>query len=477
MVAFNKNDQVYARIFLVNFSYLAAGDLIAKILAFWAFAHIARILGTELFGDLGFAVAFTLYFRLIVSQGLDVYGIQEVARDRSLVSTRGAGIFGLRLASSLAAAAALVAAVSLIDKSPNVKALLLLYGLTLVTTAVSFQWVFQAAERMSRVAVANVLGQLVFAVLVLLILKRPDQLLWIPVLQVAGEIASCLYFFVGFVRDFGPVRAVFDWRQWREILRESLPMGLSGVLSLVMFNFDLVLLGFLKPASDVGQYSAAYKIIGFFSSFVLLFNRNLLPSVSRCRGNPSMLRRISDRVQKYALLLTVPLAAGGSLLSRPLMHAIFGSQFAHGATALAIILWVIPISSIRVLYRTTLVSHGLQNYSLYASSIAVFLNVSLNLVLIPRFSYVGAAVATLVSESLLLVLTFAGVFRKVARLPIAGHMWKPAVASLVMAIFVTRVQSAGVIATILGGALIYAIVAGPVLKAFDWKEVKSAIGA
>ncbi len=469
------NSEGISRIFVVNFSYLAAGDLIAKALTFWAFAHIARVLGSDLFGDLGFAAACTLYFRLIVSQGLDVYGIQEVARNRSLVATRGAVILGLRLASSVVAAATLVAAVSLIGKPPHVKGLLLLYGLTLIASAISLQWVFQAAEQMSHVAIANVLGQLVFSVLVLAFLKHPDQLLWIPVLQAAGEVAACGYFLFLFIRIFGRVRASLDWREWRDILKGSVPMGLSSVLSLVMLNFDLILLGFLKPASDVGQYSAAYKIVGFFSSFVLLYNRNLLPAVSRCRGDASMLRRISDRVQKYTLLLSVPLATGGAILSRPLMHLIFGSQFTGGAMALAILLWIIPLASIRALFRATLMSHGLQNWNLYVSLIAVFLNISLNLLWIPRFSYVGSAFASVISELLLLFLSFACVFRKITHLPLLGHVWKPAVASLAMGIFVAGIQSVGLILSILGGILVYTV-AGLVLKAFDWSEMKGALG-
>ena len=202
-------------------------------------------------------------------------------------------------------------------------------------------------------------------------------------------------------------------------------MGLSSVFTLIMINFDMVLLGFLKPASDVGQYSAAYKFIGFFSSFVFLYNRNLLPAVSRCRGNPSMLQHISTRTQKYTLLLAVPLAVGGAMVSRPLIRLVYGSRFSGGAVALAILIWIIPLSSSRVLYRVTLLSHGLQNYNLWVSLAAVLVNVTLNCVLIPRYSYVGSAVATVISELLLLLLTYEGVARKVTALPLLGHLWTP----------------------------------------------------
>ncbi|MFI5176226.1 MAG: oligosaccharide flippase family protein, partial [Terriglobia bacterium] len=232
-----------ARSFLVNFSFLAAGDLAAKALAFWAFAHIARVVGTELFGDLAFAVAFTLYFGLIVSQGLDIYGIQELARDRSRVAVYTANILGLRLVSSLVATTALLITVSLLSKPIPVKTLVLLYGLTLISSVFSLQWVFQAFEKMKFVAAANVLGQLVFSALALIFLQRASQFLWIPVFQVTGEIVSTLFLLFHFRRDFGPVRFNFNLRAWSGILKDSIPMGLSSVFTLIMINFDMVLLG------------------------------------------------------------------------------------------------------------------------------------------------------------------------------------------------------------------------------------------
>lgn len=464
-----------ARSFLVNFTFLAAGDLAAKALAFWAFAHIARVVGTELFGDLAFAVAFTLYFGLIVSQGLDIYGIQEVARDRSLVSVHTANILGLRLVSCLVAATALLITVSLLTKPMPVKALILLYGLTLISSVFSLQWVFQAAEKMKFVAAANVLGQLVFSALVLLFLNSPTQFLWIPIFQTTGEVVSTLYLFFLFRRDIGPVRFNFKFHAWSKILKDSLPMGLSSLFALVMINFDMVLLGFLKPASDVGQYSAAYKFIGFFSSFVLLYNRNLLPAVSRCKGNPSMLRHISKRTQKYTLLLSVPLAVGGAMVSRPLIRLVYGSRFTGGAVALAILIWIIPMTSSRVLYRVTLLSHGMQHYNLWVSLAAVLVNVTLNCLLIPRYSYVGSAVATVISELLLLLLTYAGVARRIISLPLLDHLWKPVLASVAMAAFLYWFEGAGIAVRILGGFVIY-VVAGMMLKAFDLKEIRETLG-
>jgi len=465
----------FARKFLLNLTYLTAGDLAAKAFTFFAFTHIARVVGTGAFGDLSFATAFTLYFALIVRQGFDVYGIQEIARDRSRIQELCGKILGLRLALSFGSAIILAAILPMLGKPSYVKVLLLLNGLSFFTSALSCAWIFQALEQMKVVAISNVMAQVIFCAATLLLLQNPGHLFLVPLFQVAGEAVAVCYLFFHFHKNFGRVRLAFDKSAWSVILKESLPMGLSITLSLVMFNFDIILLGFLKPASEVGQYSAAYKVIGLFSSLVLLYNRNLLPVVARCKGNPQALQSISTETQKYALLLTIPLAMGGMLLARPLIHLLFGEQFIGGAAALGILLWIIPASSSRALYRSALMSHGFQNENMWISIVGVIVNITLNVSLIPFFSYVGSAAASLTSELVLLILLYRYVKLKIAVLPLAHHIWKPAIASVIMSVFVVWGDSLGIIARIAGGVLIYAL-AGLVLKAFNIREITKTIG-
>lgn len=466
------------RKFLTNLSMLTAGALAAKLITFLAVARMARALGTDLFGGVAFAIAFTMYFDLIISQGLDVYAIQEVARDRGALERRAAAILGLRLVSSLLALGALVAAVSLLARPTQVKWLLLLYGLTFLPSALSLKWVFQAVEEMKFVALANVVGQLVFAVFVLVFVWGPPRLLWIPAFQFLGDLAAALFLIRNYRRRFGPVRFAFELRSWGSMLKESIPMGLSSALSLVMFNFDLLLLGFLKPASDVGQYGAAYKIIGFLSSLIVLYGRNLFPSISRCRDRPEALRRAAAVAQKYALAFALPVAAGGIFLARPLMGAVFGPEFSGGGWALAVLLWIVPAASCRAFYRGVLLSHGMQNANLGIAAAAVAVNLGLNFALIPRYSFRGSAVASLVSEMLLLGLMVAVVSRRLTPLPLWRHVWKPLLACAPMAAFLFLSPSWSILLRVGGGLILYlgAVFAMGILKAGEIREIVGPSG-
>ncbi|MFH1573639.1 MAG: oligosaccharide flippase family protein, partial [Acidobacteriota bacterium] len=254
---------------------------------------------------------------------------------------------------------------------------------------------------------------------------------------------------------YGRPAPIFDRQEWGIILRESLPMGLSAVFGVVMFNFDMVLLGFLKPASDVGAYSAAYRFINFFAAFVHLYAINLLPVIARYRSDPAGLGRLADQAMRYTLALAIPLAAGGTLLAKPLIVLIFGTEFAHGSISLQILLWIIPLITLRTIFRNVLVSHGLQRQLLGCMSLAAGVNIALNLLLIPRYSFVGAAAATLAAESILLLSLTRQVSRKVTRLLIGTHVWKPAAASLPMVLFLVWFRTEGIVGRIAAGGLLY----------------------
>ena len=463
-----------ARRFLANYTILVAGDLGAKFLVFWATARMAHVLGTDLFGDLAFAAAFTAYFSLLVNQGLGTYGTQEVARQPERVREYVESILALRCCASIAAAIILAVTVRFLDRSSIITTLTLLYGLTFFSSALALSWVFQAMEQMKLVAAGAVVTQLAFAICILLSLNRPDQIAWIPIFQFGGELAGVLVLLGFYFRQFGGIRLRFDFRIWSRLWKESLPIGLSAALAMVLYNFDIVLLGFMKSRADVGQYSAAYRFINFFSAFIMLYFSNLFPSISRCRNDPLLLRRISDRSLKYSLLLAIPLGAGGAFLARPLMAWIFGAEFADGARALRMLFWIIPIAASRVVYRATLLSHGLQRDYLWIALTAAVINTGLNLLLIPGFSFIGAAVASLVGEIVVSIAVCQRVARQVVRLPLGTHVWRPAVACLPMIAFLLWSDGGSLFFRIGGGFFIYMIAAW-VAGAIDPKEISREI--
>ncbi len=458
-----------ARKFLANYGILVSGDLSAKLLGFLVLAILARRLGAGRFGELAFATALVSYFSLVVRQGLDLYGIREVARARDKALSLAGKILGLRIVTSVAAIILWCVTVSTLHKPHDVRVFLFLIGLNLVTAALSLQWFFQALEKMKTVAIAMVLSQLSYFLCVASLVKDGSHLAWVPVCQFVGDIVAFGYI-ANRIRGMGGMKPSFEPRQWIPILSASIPMGVTGALGLILFNFDTVLLGFLKSSVEVGEYGAAYKVVTFFYAMLFLYSTTLLPLLSRRRLNKEALAGISGLSLRYTLLLAIPLAAGGTLVARPLMTLLFGEQFTQGASALQILIWTIPLVTARGLYRNALLVHDHQVIILRNVSICAAANVAMNLFFIPLWSYIGAAITTLIAETGLLILLYRQVAGRVLRMPLLPHLWRPLLATLPMAAVVVSLPGLILPLRIAAGATVY-LVSARIAGAFSVHEI------
>jgi O-antigen/teichoic acid export membrane protein len=466
----------FARKFLANYSILVLGDLVSRVVAFFATIRIARVLGANLFGILSFATAFTSYFELISRQGLDTYGIQEVARNPALAKKHADTILGLRLAASVLAYLALSVTVWRMTQPAELKLLVVLAGLMFFTATVSPQWVFQAVEDMKLVATARILSTLIFAILIMVLLTAPSRFFCVPIFQFCSEALTVFWLLRVFCRRYGLPRPDFDLGRWRKVLRVSLPMALEGIFGVVLFNFDTVMLGFWRPAAEVGEYSAAYKFINFASAFVFLYERNLLPVLSRCRGNPGELRRFSEKSLRFTLLLGLPLAVGGMMISQDLVNLVYGDRFAAAAKALKLLIWVIPLIGCRILFRNTLLSHGYQKQLLWATFAAAAINAALNLLLIQKYSYMGSAAAMVIAEGILLFLVSRQVARSVIPLPLLLHFWRPGLACIGLILVLDWCNSWTLLARLAVACPVYFAVAW-LTRAFTAREIREALAS
>src|SRR5687767_13600260 len=179
-----------------NIFKLSAGDLVAKALNFIAFVFLARTLGVESYGVLELAIAIQVYLLLAGDAGLELWATREAARGadtRDLIN----GVLSIRVLLATASFAALALALWLTPPSPRypgLRQLVLLFGLTIFPQAIGLKWLFMGRENMSRVAGGLVLAQIAFSVAVLFVVRTPQSVVWVPVIRVAGDAATAVYF-------------------------------------------------------------------------------------------------------------------------------------------------------------------------------------------------------------------------------------------------------------------------------------------
>jgi O-antigen/teichoic acid export membrane protein len=389
-----------------NIFRLAAGDLVAKATSFFAFVYLARILGVANFGVLEFAGSVLTYLLLISDGGLEMWGTREAA-NRADIPALAARVVPLRLLLALLSFVTLLVLLPLFPHYPSLRAVLLIYGLTVFAQAVNLKWIFMGQQKMSGVARGLVLGQAIFAAAVLAFIHNPSAVVWVSAFRLLSELATAGYFAAWFARVYGYFTLNMSLAGSSGILKPALTIGFSLAMGLLNYNFDSVLLGFLRGPSVVGWYNAAYKMLLVGMSLAIAYFAGLFPALSRLYvENREEFRLLVRRTVELWLVFVVPLVVAGTFLADPVIRYLYGPAYLNAATPFRILVWSAALVVLRWVYMDSLRATGHQILDMRCAVTSASLNVALNILLIPRFGMMGAASATVLADLVWFVMSY-----------------------------------------------------------------------
>jgi PST family polysaccharide transporter len=442
----------------VNFLFLSGGEFGAKLLTFASFSYLARTLGPVSYGSVEFTLAVMAFFTLPTDLGLGTYGAREIARNPSDAPRLLREITGLRLFFTICSMLLLAVFILFLQKSPEQKALLGLYGLSLLGTPYLLQWFFQAFDQMHWVAGTSIVRQAAFALLVFSMCRRGSPLIYIGMIEcasVASTAAYCLFVLKARMRFPWPA-PTFGIAALKKDVRSALPIGLSDLAWTFMWYFCTVLLGFLSPDQSLGWFGAGHRIVMASHTFVMLYFFNLLPSISRCAGLPRthLLKLMDDslRLTGWAGFLAAPLL---SVLAPQVMTIVYGASFHDGWRPFAVLVWVLPVAMLSGHYRYILVAYDHQKWLLVSTSISAAVAVLLAFALIPSYKGVGAAWALLIANIVLFALVYFAVRRYVVEVPVHRQLFAPLLALGLASLVCLVLARWNLYAAVLAAAAVY----------------------
>jgi len=412
---------------------LAAGDFLAKTLYFLTFVYLARILGVHQFGTLEFASGLLTYFLLLSDAGLERWSVRELAQTGDVRGIAGR-VVPLRFLLAGAAFVLMLLLIPFLPNDPLLRHVLTLFGMCLFAQAASLKWVFMGQQKMDRVAAGLVVGQLVFALAVFSLVRSPAEVVWVPLLRLASDSALAGYFAWRFAKEHGGIRLPLQLRGARIVLGPALTLGALQALSIINYNFDAVLLGFLSGPTTVGWYSAAYKPVTVALAMPLTYFVGLFPALSSAFAvNKDEFRDIVSRSLRLATSLSIPLGVGGAMLAEPIIMLLFGPAYAQSVPVLRILVWSVVLVILRGTFQHALNAANLTAVDLRCAMVSAGLNVALNIALIPRYGMSGAASATVVAEIVWVTLVVGRLNHYVLQINLLQYLWRPVLAGAAMA--------------------------------------------
>jgi O-antigen/teichoic acid export membrane protein len=426
---------------------------------------MARVLGPDGVGNYYFAVVIVGWFEILMNFGLNTYLTREVARDPSRANKYLYNTSVLRLLLSLGTAP-LVAAVILawngtvgLTRDTAIAIILLAAAQVPSSLSTGLSALFFAHEKAEVPASLSIVSALIKVSLGAAALLGGLGIVGLAATSIVVNLVTLAILLATASRSFFVPRREGDGRLRRGMLRESFPLMINHLLATLFFKIDVPLLQGLQSSTAVGWYSVAYKFIDAYNIIPAFFTQSFFPVMSRQAGQAGgALARSYALSLKLLVMIALPLAVATAFAAPLLVGVLGGAEFLPaGAVALAVMVWSMPFGWINSVTNYALIAVDQQRALTRAFLVGLAFNVAANLILIPRFSYLAAAVVTIFSEIVEGAAFYVYVRRHIGPVRWAGVLGRPVLAAGVM-ILVTWIWASGGAAGVglLYGSLAYA---------------------
>ncbi len=388
------------------------GRVIGTVVSVLTVAVMTRSLVNNLGSDTGVAaygvyaavMAFLAIATSLADAGLYLIFTREASRDgadeKALLETA----WFLRLITTVIAVgvALFVAFVLPYNNGIKIGVLIGVWGMVFQLGSQLFMGVFQKRLQLLAPALAEVFGRLAQFVAVVIFAYFGGQtmsFLWAFVIGAVATFLINIYFARRLVRFSYWVKP--DKKIIRMFVREGWPMAVSLILSMVFFKIDSVMLALMKAPQDVAYYSLAYKVLESLLFFPAMIGGMLLPLFSRVSTKQAVDAKDTLKASGDLYLIgAIPLCFSLWVGAPWIVQFLGGDSFSSAVIPLRVLALALGMLFFGNLFGNLIVAIGEQKKLLYIYAFLTFFNIALNLILIPRFSFYGAAFVTLFTEFL-----------------------------------------------------------------------------
>lgn len=455
-----------------NTGILFIAQVINYILAFFYTIYLARYLGVADFGVLTFGISFTTIMGVTADLGLSILTVREIARDKSISSNYTGNLIVIKLVLSSITMGLIALFMNLLNypsQTIQVVYLLALWMLFISFTQL-FYSVFQAYEKMEYQSLGTILYSILLFSGVFYGIFNNFSIEWFALIYLIVSIIVLIYSIFIYIARFPWPRLQVNWNFWKSKLILALPLSIASIFSTIAFRVDTVLLSLFQGYVVVGLYTAPYKIIEVLLFIPSVYSAVIFPVLSRFHvSSPESFQLIYLKSIEYMIIIGLPIAAGITILSKDVILLLYQSAFSGSVLALQILIWTVPLLLLTTSFGIILISMNKQVLAIRLTFIYMIFNIGVNLVVIPQFSYLGAAVVTVMTELVNFIMLFYYLSQFICKVPLHKLIWKPALATVIISLFMISVHLNTFVIVLLAIALYFALLI--LFKTFSKRDI------
>lgn len=451
-----------------NATYLTIASVLQKAITFGYYGYLADSIGSGNLGKYTFALTVGSVFVIFMDFGLGTLLTREVAKDHSSLQKTFNRFFSVKILTMILSFFALVITIhtsAFFFESIDGLDVQLMYiaGIIILLDTLTFTAfsMLRALQKLKWEAIAIIVYQSIIVVLGSLAIYYGQPLTVILSALLAGSAAQLVFMAVTVRRSTGlHFRFTIQKNDVVRLLKYAWPFAIAGIVFKLNGSVDSIMLKIGVSDEAAGVYGLAFKLT--FALMVLpgAFATSYYPAMSEYfKESREKMGPLFSRALQYMFLLSFPITAGTLVLGDTFVLRIW-EDFGESVAPLMVFMVALPFLFANYPIGNLLNAANLQRRNTTQMLVALVVNIVLNVLLIPPYGVVGAAIAQLVSSVVLIALGFPLAYR-VAPFPLTPLLRRTlalAAAAVVMALVVWLLEDrVHLLICIVAGVLVYPV--------------------
>ncbi len=382
------------------------GKALSTLLGVICLGIMTRYLKTTGFGEYSTIINFVSFFAMSADLGLTLISAQMISDPSVNQNKVLSNLFSLRLVSALILLGLAPVIVLFFPYSPIIKVGVAIATISYIFPALNQILIalFQKTLKMERAMIAEVGGKVFLLIAMIIAIKINSGLngvLWTSVFSAA--VGFLLNWFFG--KKEAQIKLQFDFSVWKKILRKTWPLATTIILNLIYQKGDIITLSLFKDITDVGIYGAAYRTIEVIGTIPYMFAGVMLPlfTLNWLNKNLAFFEKLIQKSFDFMIILSIPLIVGAQFTATEVIKLIAGPDFSGGGLPLQILMISIALLFISCIFSHVIIAIDKQKKVIGLYLFTAITSVILYLLLIPKFSYLGASLVTVYSNLVILI--------------------------------------------------------------------------
>ncbi len=398
------------RILIRNTTFQVISHVLTLAIGLATNVILSRYLGVERYGQFNYIFSFFYFFLAVNDFGVTTIVVREISRHKE----KGAEIIGTALIFKIIMAVVFVGIswviIPLMKFPQELRAALLLYSFILPIIALELPAaIFQVFLKVEYPSIIGIVGRVFgFTVSMMAVWMGYGLKILIMALLISEAISMLLIF--SYSKRFVKPIFHFNFQVLRNILRSSIPIGITGIFVALINRMDFILLERMTDFRQVGLYSAAYRITNLLEAFPLMVMGTVYPLMSRYAvEDHARLRLLYKKSLLLFTAMAIPMGISITFLATAIIQLLFGNKFSGAGQGLAILVWSTVSIYLAISGGNLLISMGREKINLLIQGVVAIINIVLNILWIPTMGFIGAAWATTISFIFILIATITAV--------------------------------------------------------------------